>query len=338
MSLTIGGDLMSNNKLRWGIMSTASIGKRSTIPGIQESDRNEVVAVASRSLENAEAFAKELDIPKAYGSYEELLSNPDIDAVYIPLPNHLHKEWTIKAAKAGKHVLCEKPIALDEAEAAEMVAECDKEGVVLAEAFMFRHQQRFIDIKKRIQNGEIGDIRGIHGVFTFDSSGATGNIRFTKEWGGGSIFDVGCYPISAARFILEEEPVAVTTNAFFSPEHGDVDMFASGLMEFSNGVSLTFDCGMWADGRNKIEILGTKGRILLDAAFLGDQSYEVIIGRKVEKVTDANINSYKLQADRFAETVLDGKPGFLPLDDPIKNMRAVKGALDSAEKRERIIL
>lgn len=329
---------MSNNKLCWGIMSTANIGKRATIPGIQESDRNKVIAVASRSLEKAKVFAKELDIHEAYGSYEELLSNPEIDAVYIPLPNHLHKEWTIKAAKAGKHILCEKPIALDEEEAAEMVAECDKEGVVLFEAFMFRHQKRFTDIKKRILDGDIGDIRGIHAVFTYDASGDTSDIRFTKEWAGGSIFDVGCYPISAARFILEEEPVAVTTNAFFSPEHGDVDMFASGLMEFSNGVSLTFDCGMWADGRNKIEILGTDGRILLDAGFLGDQSYEVIKGGQVEKIEDDNINSYKLQVDRFAETVLDGKPAPSPLDDPIKNIRAVKGALDSAEKRKRIIL
>lgn len=329
---------MSFKKLRWGIMSTANIGKRSTIPGIQESERNEVIAVASRSLDQAQAFAKELGIPKAYGSYEALLNDSEIDAVYIPLPNHLHKEWTIKAAKAGKHVLCEKPIALDESEAAEMVAACEEENVVLAEAYMYRHQQRYHDIKERIHAGEIGEIRGLHGVFTFDSSGATGNIRFTKEWGGGSIFDVGCYPISAARFLLEEEPTAVTTHAYFSPEHGNVDMMASGLMEFSNGVALTFDCGMWAAGRNRIEILGTKGRILLNEAFLGDQSYEIIKNGQVEKVADDNINPYKLQADRFAETVLDGKPAPFSLNDPIKNMKAVKAALDSAERKERVVL
>lgn len=327
---------MTIKKVRWGIMSTANIGKRSTIPGIQESERNEVVAVASRSLDNAKKFAVELGIPKAYGSYEELLNDAEIDAVYIPLPNHLHKEWTIKAAQAGKHILCEKPIALNEEEAAEMVDMCKRQNVVLAEAFMYRHQHRYLDIKERIKAGEIGDVRGIHGVFTFDSSGATGNIRFTKEWGGGSIFDVGCYPISAARFILEEEPVAVTAHAYFSPEHGDVDMMASGLMEFSNGVALTFDCAMWAAGRNEIEILGTKGRILLKAAFLGDQSYEIVKNGHVERITDDNINSYKLQADRFAESVLDGKPSPFPLDDPIKNMRAVKGALDSAERKERV--
>lgn len=328
---------MSNQTLRWGIMSTANIGKRSTIPGIQASKRNKVVAVASRSLANAQAFAEELNIPKAYGSYEALLADSEIDAVYIPLPNHLHKEWTIKAAQAGKHILCEKPIALDEKEAAEMVAVCQEENVVLAEAFMYRHQQRYLDIKARIQAGEIGEVRGIHGVFTFDSSGAAGNIRFTKEWGGGSIFDVGCYPISAARFLLDEEPVAVTAHAFFSPEHGDVDMMASGLMEFSNGVALTFDCGMWAAGRNRLEILGTKGRILLQNAFVGDQSYDVIINGQVEKIEDENIDSYQRQADHFAETVQDGKAALFPVDDPIKNMKAVKAALDSAEKNERIV-
>lgn len=319
-------------------MSTASIAQRSVIPGIQESERNEVVAVASRSLEKAESFAKNLNIPKAYGSYEELLNDQDIDAVYIPLPNHLHKEWTIKAAEAGKHVLCEKPIALNADEAQEMVEACEKAGVVLAEAYMYRHQSRYEDIKKRIANGDIGDVRGIHGVFTFNGAGAKENIRFKREWGGGSIYDVGCYPISAARLILDEEPTAVTAHAFFSPEHGHVDMMASGLMEFSNGVALTFDCAIWAAGRNELEILGTDGRIVLNAAFLGDQSYKIIKHGKEEIIQDENINPYKLQADSFAESVLDGKPPKFSYDDIVKNMKAVHAALQSAEKQERIII
>src|SRR5690625_1015632 len=219
---------MEKKKVRWGIMSTASIGKRSVIPGIQESERNEVVAVASRSLENAQVFADELGIPQAYGSYEELLNDAEIDAVYIPLPNHLHKEWTVKAAEAGKHVLCEKPIALNETEVLEMIEASKKADVILAEAYMYRHQKRYADIRELLKNGEIGEIRGIHGVFTFNGAGNKGNIRFTKEWGGGSIYDVGCYPISAARLLLDEEPTAVTAQAYFSPEHGNVDMMASG--------------------------------------------------------------------------------------------------------------
>jgi predicted dehydrogenase len=328
---------MTIKKVRWGIMSTASIGKRSVIPGIQESSRNEVKAIASRSLANAQAFAKEMNIPKAYGSYEDLLNDPDIDAVYIPLPNHLHKEWTIKAAEAGKHILCEKPVALDETEAIEMIEACKKANVILAEAYMYRHQKRFSDIKKRMNNGEIGDIRGIHAVFTFNSSADKGNIRFTKEWGGGSIYDVGCYPISAARLLLDEEPSAVTAHGFFSPEHGDVDMMVSGLMEFSNGVALTFDCGMWAEFRNEMEILGSDGRIVINLAFTGDQSYDIIKNGEIETIQDENINHYALQADSFAESVLEGKPARFSFDDIINNMRAVKGTLVSAEKRERVI-
>lgn len=329
---------MTEKKVKWGVLGTASIGKRSVIPGIQESNRNVVKAVASRSLENAQAFADELGIPKAYGSYEELLEDPEIDAVYIPLPNHLHKVWTLKAAKAGKHILCEKPIALDEAEAVEMIDACKKENVLLAEAYMYRHQQRYEDIKKLIADGEIGEIRALRGVFTFEGSQNTGNIRFTKEWGGGSIYDVGCYPISAARFLLDEEPSAVTTHAFFSPEHGNVDMMASGLMEFSNGVALSFDCGMWAEFRNEMEVLGTKGRIVMKAAYLGDQSYDIIKNGDITHVEDPNLNPYALQADDFATAILDGKPLKFDSQDIIDNIKAVKGALASAEKQERMIL
>ncbi len=328
---------MTERKVKWGILGTASIGKRSVIPGIQESSRNTVRAVASRSLENAQAFADELGIPTAYGSYEELLKDPDIDAVYIPLPNHLHKEWTLKAAKAGKHILCEKPIALDETEAAEMIDTCQQENVLLAEAYMYRHQKRYEDIKKRMADGEIGEIRALRGVFTFEGSQNTSNIRFTKEWGGGSIYDVGCYPISAARFLLDEEPSAVTTHAFFSPEHGNVDMMAAGLMEFSNGVALSFDCGMWAEFRNEMEILGTKGRIVMKAAYLGDQSYDLIQNGKVTHVEDENINPYASQADDFATAILDEKPLKFSSQDIINNIRAVKGALTSAENQERVI-
>ncbi len=325
-------------KLRWGILGTASIGKRSVIPGIQESTSNEVVAVASRSLNKASDFAKELGIPNAYGSYEELLADPEIDAVYIPLPNHLHKPWTIQAAQSGKHILCEKPIALDADEAKEMVAVCEKENVLLAEAYMYRHQPRYEEIKKRIKAGEIGAIRGIHGVFTFNNATDYENIRYTKEWGGGSIYDVGCYPISAARLLLDEEPTAVTTHAFFSPEHGGVDMMASGLMEFSNGVALTFDCSMWAAGRNELEILGSEGRIVLNNAFLGDQTYQIIKGDKIETIQQENKNPYALQADAFAESALEGKPLKFSYENLINGIKSVKAALDSAEKNERMIL
>lgn len=332
------GGIALSKKVRWGVLGTANIGKRSVIPGIKESERNEVIAVASRTLNKAKKFAGNMSIPIAYGSYEDLLADDNIDAVYIPLPNHLHKKWTIKAAKAGKHVLCEKPIALDEREATEMIEACEKADVILAEAYMFRHQKRYKDIRNKIKNGEIGTIRGIHGVFTFNGAADKGNIRFTKAWGGGSIYDVGCYPIAATRFLLGEEPTAVTTQAYFSAEHDNVDMMASGLMEFPNNVSLTFDCSMWAEGRNELEILGSKGRIVLPQAFLGDQSYKIIKQGKEEIVSDENINPYALQADTFADSVLDGAPVKFPYDDIINGMKAVHRTLKSAEEQKRIHL
>lgn len=328
---------MTTKKLRWGVLGTAGIGRR-VIPGINASERNEVVAVASRSLEKAKKYAEELNIPTAYGSYEELLADPTIDAVYIPLPNHLHKPWTIKAAEAGKHVLCEKPIALDEKEAEEMVAACEKAGVILVEAYMHRHQPRLKKIKQQIKEGVIGDIRGIRGSFTFNNAGDVNNIRYKKEWGGGSIYDVGCYPISTARFILDEEPTAVTCHAFFSPEHDNVDMMAAGLVEFSNGVSLTFDCSMWAAGRNDFEIIGTRGRIILNPAYTGDQSYTIIKDGKAEVIEEEYVDTYTLQADDFAACVLDGKPLKFSYENLINGIKVVKAAVDSAEKGERIVL
>lgn len=327
-----------NRKLRWGIMSTANIAERSVIPGIHESEKNEVIAVGSRDLQKAKSFGERLNIPKAYGSYEQLLEDDEIDAVYIPLPNHLHKEWTIRAAQAGKHVLCEKPIALNAEEAREMIHACEEADVILAEAFMYRHQKRYSEIKERIRQGEIGEIRGIHGVFTFNNAAAKENIRFKKDWGGGSIYDVGCYPISAARLILEAEPVAVAAHAFFSPDHDDVDMMAAGVMEFPGDVALTFDCGMWAEGRNALEILGTEGRIVLNSAFVGDQSYQIIKNNEVETISDEQENPYKLQVDHFAEIVLDGKPLKFSYDDIIHNMKAVHATLLSAEKGEKIFI
>lgn len=264
---------MSPKTLKWGILGCAGIAKRSVIPGVQESELNEVHAIASRDLDKAKQTAEQLNIPVAYGSYEELLEDPSIDVVYIPLPNHLHKEWTIRAAEAGKHILCEKPLALTEAEAVEMAEAAAAAGVYLSEAFMYRYHPRYDMIRDLISSGAIGDIRGIRGAFTFNNAGDKGNVRYKKEWGGGSIYDVGCYPIHAARMLLGKEPVAATVNAFFSAEHDDVDMMASGLLEFEGSVALTFDCGMWAAFRNPLEILGTEGIIELPSAFVGSDNF-----------------------------------------------------------------
>lgn len=332
---------MSNRKLRWGIVGCAGIAIRAVIPGIRQSELGEVVAIASRDLPKAQETAAKLDIPVAYGSYEALIAAPDIDAVYIPLPNHLHKEWTIRAAEAGKHVLCEKPIALDAPEAEEMVAACRKAGVHLAEAFMYRHHPRYDQIAEVIRSGEIGEVRGIRGTFTFNNAADAANVRYRKDWGGGSVYDIGCYPISVARLLLGEEPVAATAHAFFSPEHDDVDMMAAGLLEFSGGVALTFDCGMWAAGRNNVEVVGTLGRIEIPSAFVTPQDgshFEVIIGGERRKVDVPLVNQYALQADSFARTVLYGETPRFAAEDAVRNMRVIDAVLQSAREYKRVVI
>ncbi|GAA3407227.1 Gfo/Idh/MocA family protein [Paenibacillus hodogayensis] len=333
---------MVQAKLRWGIIGCANIAIGSVIPGIRQSKRGEVVAIASRGEEKAKQTAEKLGIPKAYGSYEAILEDPDIDAVYIPLPNNLHKEWTIRAAQAGKHILCEKPFSIDAAEAEEMVAACAEHGVKLAEAFMYRHHPRYAKIKEIIASGEIGTIRGIHGAFTFNSSRNTTNFRNDVSMGGGSIYDIGVYPISAARLLLGSEPEAATVHAMFSPEHGGVDMMASGLLEFPGSVALTFDCAMWAASRNTLEVLGTDGRIELPSAFVCRPDEEPVFyvttkdGRREERTEP--MNQYSLQADDLAASVLDGAPLAFDPFDTVLNMRVVDACLESARTRSRIVI
>lgn len=332
--------MATKRSLRWGIVGCAGIAIRSVIPGIQQSERGEVAAIASRGLEKAKETAAKLGIPQAYGSYEELLEDPSIDAVYIPLPNHLHKEWTIRAARAGKHVLCEKPIALTAAETEEMAEACRTAGVHLEEAFMYRHHPRYAMIHDIIASGEIGELRGIHGTFTFNSSGAASNVRFHRDMGGGALYDIGVYPISAARLILGREPEAATVQAMFSPRHDNVDMMASGLLEFPGSIGLTFDCAMWAAFRNTLEILGTDGRIELPSAFISPEdagSNFFVIGKEGRREVEVPVvNQYSLQADSFAKVVLDGEASPYGAADAIANMRALDGCLTSATARTRV--
>ncbi|MFS1513435.1 Gfo/Idh/MocA family protein [Chengkuizengella sp. SCS-71B] len=332
---------MQSRKMKWGILGCANIAINSVIPGIKESKMNEVVAIASRGKEKALKVALELNIPRAYGDYEELLADPDIESVYIPLPNHLHKEWTIKAAQAGKHVLCEKPIALNENEAIEMIEACEKANVYLAEAFMYRYHPRYKQLKEMIKSGEIGEIRGIHSAFTFNNAEDMENVRYKQHMGGGSLYDVGCYPISAARFILENEPEAVTTHAFFSSHHDQVDMMASALIEFPNQVSLTFDCGMWAEFRNSLEVVGSDGKIEVPSAFITmDGKNHFIVTKKGDsKVIEVpEVNQYTLQADHFAQSIFQNQPLPFQPKDAYHNMKVVSACIESAKNRKRIEL
>jgi len=333
---------MNSFKLRWGIMGCAKIARKSVIPGIQQSDRGVVAAIASRSEMKARETAAQLGIPKYYGNYEELLADESIDVVYIPLPNNMHKEWVIRAAEAGKHVLCEKPFAMNAGEAEEMVQACERAGVKLAEAFMYRHHPRYNRIREIVESGEIGFIRGIHGTFTYNNAADLANFRNSKELGGGAIYDIGVYPISAARYILGTEPEAATVHAMFSEQHGDVDMMASGLLEFPNKIALTFDCAMWADYRNTLEILGSDGRIEIPSAFVAGPDkpshFNVIAGGVNHRIEARDVNPYSEQADDLAAAILDGKPQKFAANDAIHNMRVVDACLKSARTRTRVLV
>jgi len=332
----------ASNKLRWGILGCANIAMYAVIPGIRQSETGVVAAIASRSLEKSQQHAQKHVIPQAYGSYEELIADPEIDAIYIPLPNHLHKEWTIKAAQAGKHVLCEKPFSLDAAEAAEMVAAAEQAGVQLAEAFMYRHHPRYARIKEIIRSGEIGDIRGIHSAFTFNGAADKGNVRFERSMGGGSLYDVGVYPISAARMLLEQEPVAVTAHALFSPEHDHVDMMVSAMLEFDGSIGMTMDCGMWAAFRNTLEVLGTLGRIEVPSAFIAtdeaSSSFTVVTESGRREENPPYVNQYALQADDLAYAAWGRKQPHFSAQDAVLNMKVVDACLRSARERARIII
>lgn len=330
------------NKLRFGILGCARIAVQAVIPAIQKSELGVVAAIASRDSEKAKQKAEELQIPVSYGSYEELLADSSIDAVYIPLPNHLHREWVIKAARAGKHVICEKPLSLSERHAVQMVEACEMFNVKLAEAFMYRYHPRYARIREIIRSGEIGEVRGLHGVFTFNNADAESDVRFHPEMGGGGLLDVGCYPISAARYLLGQEPEAATMHALFSPDHNNVDMMASGLVEFPGGVSLTFQCGMWADFSNTLDIHGTTGRIHLPAAFLTNDdnspAFTVYANGQARIEEAASVNPYILQVDAFAKSILHGEPLIFDAWDAVSNMRVLEACLHSAKEKARIVL
>ncbi|MFC0329175.1 Gfo/Idh/MocA family protein [Paenibacillus sepulcri] len=329
---------MTTKKLRWGILGTAGIAKRSVIPGIQQSQTGEAAAIASRNLEKSRETAAQLNIPTAYGSYEDLLSDGSIDAIYIPLPNHLHMEWSIRAMEAGKHVLCEKPIALNAEEAQRMADTASRTGVHLAEAFMYRHHPRYERLKEIIDSGEIGGVRGIHAAFTFNNAGDKGNVRYRREWGGGSLYDIGCYPISVARLILGAEPEAATVHALISPEHDEVDMMASGLLEFPGSVALTFSSGMWAAFRNPLEILGSDGWIEVPGAFVGDQHFIVHTKDGVREEKPQELNAFALEIDDFARTVWGEQTARFTPDDAVANMKVLDACLKSAYSRERVLI
>lgn len=334
---------MTNQKLRWGVIGCAQIAINAVIPAIQNSTFGTVVAIASRNEVKANETAAKLGIPIAYGSYDKILSDPNVDAVYIPLPNHLHHEWVIRAAEAGKHILCEKPFAMNAQQAAEMVEAANRAEVKLAEAFMYRYHPRYDRIKEIVSSGEIGDVRALQVAFTFNiyDVGAEGNVRLDASMGGGGLYDVGCYTVSGARLILNQEPEAVTVQATYAPEHDNVDMMTSGLVEFSKSVGLSFYCGMSAEFRNTLQIAGAKGRIDIPEAFVCEPDtanfYVTVSGKRREEVF-LPVNQYELQVEEFARCVVENKPLRFPAEDAILNMKVLDACILSAKERIKVTL
>ncbi len=318
--------------VRWGIISTADIGAKRVIPAIHHSQNGEVAAVASRDLGRARAFARANDIPTAYGSYEELLADPDIDAVYNPLPNHLHAEWSIRAAEAGKATLCEKPFASDAAEAQGMADTFAERGVLLAEAFMYRFHPRTRRIKELIDGGAIGDVHMIHAAFSFDIDDED-DICLKSEMAGGALMDVGCYCINVMRFVTGEEPDRASAQAEFGARSG-VDERLVGALGFPSSVLGVFDCSVRTPDRQMVEIRGAKGRIAVDLAFVPPEdeaaTFQLWRGKKVEIIAVPVTDQYQLMVEDFADALLNDRPPRFPPQDGVANMRVVDRLLASA--------
>lgn len=322
-------------KVRWGILSTAKIGREKVIPAMQASKLCDIVAIASRNKQQAQVVADWLHIPVVYGSYEELLNDPEIDAVYIPLPNHLHAEWGIKSLKAGKHVLCEKPIGLSPDEARQLLqAAQQKPHLKIMEAFMYRFHPQWQRAKKLVSDGAIGELKTIQSFFSYYNVDP-GNIRNQKEAGGGAMMDIGCYCVSLARFIFDKEPVSVLGNVEYDPVL-QTDRLASGILDFSTGTS-TFTCSTQLAPYQRVNIMGTEARIEIEIPFNAptDKSTKIWLHKKngSEEIIFDTINQYTIQGDLFSKSILNNEPVPTSFEDAVNNMKVIEAVFESAKDK-----
>ena len=327
---------MPDGKLRWGILSTANIGRAAVIPAIKASRNGDVRAVASRNRERAYAFASELDIPQSYGSYQGLLEAEDIDAVYIGLPNSLHCEWTVKAADAGKHVLCEKPLGATAAECDEMDRAARRNGVVLMEAFMYRFHPRTERVSKLIRDDAIGPLRAIQSTFTFRLR-RSDDIRLQKDLAGGALMDVGCYCVNVSRTLASAEPVEV--QAFAHWAESGVDSQMAGTLRFESGLLAQFDCALTLERRESYQAAGPDGYLSVSSAFLpgdGESTIEEHHGRAGRSVhTLPGADEYQLMVEHFADSALEGREVRYPASEAAANLRAIEALYRSAKNAAR---
>jgi predicted dehydrogenase len=321
-------------KVRWGVLSTAKIGIQKVLPAMQQGQYCEIAAIASRDLAKAQADAARLGIPKAYGSYEELLADPEIEAVYNPMPNHLHVPWSIKAIEAGKHVLCEKPIGLSAAEAQELLdAARQHPQIKVMEAFMYRHHPQWLRAKQIVDAGGIGELRTVHSFFSYFNDDPS-NIRNMADIGGGGLMDIGCYNISVSRFIFGAEPQRVLGIVEYDPNF-HTDRLASGILDFGRGTA-TFTCSTQLTSYQRVNIYGTTGRVEIEIPFNAPADRPCRMwhqrGGEIEEIVLETADQYTLQGDLFSQAVLDDTPVPTPLEDAIGNMRVIDAVVESGKR------
>ena len=317
--------------VRWGVLSTAQIATEKVIPGLRRARRADLVAIASRSEASARAAADRLGIATAHGSYEALLADPTVDAVYIPLPNHLHAEWAIAALRAGKHVLCEKPLALTAADAERMAAEAEASGRLLMEAFMYRHHPSWVAVHDLVTSGRIGRLTAVDSWFSYFNDDPA-NIRNVLAYGGGALYDVGCYTVNLSRMLFAAEPARVSASVVRDPALG-IDVLTSGILEFPEGVA-TFTCATRVEPDQRVDIYGTEGRISIEIPFNippdRPTHLNVVAGGdpptdpRVERRTFEAADPYAVEVDAFSTAILDGRPAPVPPEDAVANLRVIE--------------
>lgn len=307
-------------KVRWGVLGVAKIAVEKVIPAMQKAHLCEIAAIASRDAAKAQQASAKLGISKAYGSYEALVADPQIDAVYIPLPNHLHVPWSIRCAEAGKHVLCEKPIGLNSDEVRELIQVRDRTRVKIGEAFMVRSHPQWVRARELVRNGQIGDLRVITGFFSYSNSDPN-NIRNQADIGGGGLMDIGCYPITLSRWLFDAEPKRVIGLIERDPSFG-TDRRTSALLEFPNG-QCTFTCSTQLVPYQRMQLMGTRGRIDVEIPFNAppDRPTRLFVDDQTEEFPVCD--QYTLQGDAFSQAIRDD--GLVPvsLEDALRNMKVI---------------
>lgn len=325
-----------STKVRWGVLSTANIGLKKVLPAMQRGQYTSVDAIASRDLAKAQAAATALAIPTVYGSYEELLADPNIDAIYNPLPNQLHVPWTIKAAEAGKHVLCEKPLSLTVAEAKTLLAVRDRTGVKIGEAFMIRSYLQWLRLRELLDEHRIGELRSIIGAFSYFNIQLS-NIRNKVECGGGALMDIGCYLVHASRYAFSQEPTRVVACIDRDPQM-HTDRLTSAILDFSGGQSI-FTCSTQLVPYQRIHFLGTRGRIEIEIPFNAppDRPTRIFIddggdlfGAGITTETFPVCDQYTLQGDAFSKAILEDTAVPVSVEDAIGNMAVIEAIFNSA--------